>query len=60
MASTSTMQQIKEATKYDMPLLLDHTNEMQPMAQVSKIKGFLKSCVKVVNDPSSIKIFQNI
>ena len=40
--------------------LLDHTNEMQPMGQVSTIKGFLQSCVKVLNDPSSIKILQNI
>jgi hypothetical protein len=43
-----------------MPPLLDHTNEMQPMGQVSKIKGFLQSCVKLLNDPSSIKILKNI
>jgi hypothetical protein len=43
-----------------MPLLLDHTNEMQPKGQVSTIKGFLQSCVKVLNDPSSMKILQNI
>jgi hypothetical protein len=58
--STSIVQQIKEEPEYDMPLLLDHTNEMQPMGQVRTIKGFLKSCVKVLNDPSSIKILQNI
>jgi hypothetical protein len=40
MASTSTVQQNKEASEYEMPPLLDHTNEMQPMGQVSKIKGF--------------------
>jgi hypothetical protein len=43
-----------------MPLVLDHTNEMQPMGQVSTIKVFLQSCVKVLNDPSSMKILQNI
>jgi hypothetical protein len=60
MVSTSTMQQRKEASKYDMPLLLDHTNEMRPMGQVSIVKGFLQSCVKVLNDLSSVKILQNI
>ena len=43
-----------------MPPLLDHTNEMQSMGQVSTIKGFLQSCVKILNDPSSMKILQNI
>jgi hypothetical protein len=43
-----------------MPPLLDHANEMKPLGQVSTIKGFLQSCIKVVNDPSSVKIFQNI
>jgi hypothetical protein len=60
MASTSIAQQKKEAPKYEMPPLLDHTNEMQPMGQVNIIKGFLQSCVKVLNDPSSVKILQNI
>jgi hypothetical protein len=55
--STSTAQQSKEASEYKMPPLLDHTNKVQPMGQVSTIKGFLKSCVKVLNDPSSVKIF---
>jgi hypothetical protein len=41
MASTSTAQQSKEAPEYEMPPLLDHTNEMQPMGQVSTIK---KNC----------------
>jgi hypothetical protein len=58
--STSTAQQIKEASKYDMPPLLDHTNEMQPVGQVSTIKGFLQSCVKLLNDPSTVKILQNV
>jgi hypothetical protein len=45
MASTSTVQQNKEAPEYEIPPPLDHTNEMQPMGQVSKIKGFLQSCI---------------
>jgi hypothetical protein len=43
-----------------MPPLLDHANEMKSMGQVSTIKGFLQSCVKVLNDLSSVKILQNI
>jgi hypothetical protein len=43
-----------------MPPSLDHTKEMKPLGQVSTIKGFLQSCVKILNDPSSVKIFQNI
>jgi hypothetical protein len=43
-----------------MPPLLDHTNEMKPMGQVSTINNFLRSCVKLLNDPYAVKIFQNI
>jgi hypothetical protein len=43
-----------------MPPSLDHTKETQPLGQVSTIKGFLKSCVKILNDPSSVKILQNM
>jgi hypothetical protein len=53
---TSSAQQRKEALEYEIPPLLDHTNEMQPMGQVSTIKGFFQLCVKVLNDPSSVKI----
>jgi hypothetical protein len=60
MAPTSNVQQNKEAPEYEMPPSLDHTNEMQPKGQVSTIKGFLQSCVKLLNDPSSVKILQNI
>jgi hypothetical protein len=58
--STSTAQQNKEDPEYEMPPLLDHTKEMQPLGQVSTIKGFLQSCVKLLNDPSTVKILQNI
>jgi hypothetical protein len=60
MPSTSTVQQNKEAPEYEMPPLLDHTNKIQSMGQVSTIKGFLQSCLKVLNDPSSVKVFQNL
>jgi hypothetical protein len=45
---------------YEMPLSMDHTNEVPPVAQVSTIKTFLQSCVKLLNDPSSIKVLQNM
>jgi hypothetical protein len=54
------VQPCKEAPEYEMPPSLDHTNGMHPKGQVSTIKGFLKSCVKVLSDPSSVKILQNI
>jgi hypothetical protein len=50
----------KEVPEYDMPPSLHHTKEMQPLGKVSTIKGFLKSCVKLLNDPSSIKILQSM
>jgi hypothetical protein len=57
---TSTAQPHKEAPEYEMPPSLDYTNEIHPTGQVSTIKGLLKSCVKVLSDPSSMKILQNI
>jgi hypothetical protein len=59
-ALTSTMQPFKEAPEYEMSSSLDHTNGMQPKGKVSTIKGFLQSCMKVLSDPSSMKILQNI
>jgi hypothetical protein len=45
--STSNAHPHKEAPEYDIPASLDHTNEMHPTGQVSEIKRFLQSCVKV-------------
>ena len=39
---------------------LDHTNKIQPKKQVSTIKEFFQSCIKMLSDPSSVKILQNI
>jgi hypothetical protein len=43
-----------------MPPSLDHTKQAQPLGQVSTIKGFLQSCVIILNDPSSVKVLQNM
>jgi hypothetical protein len=59
-ASTSTVQHNKEVPVYEMPPSLDHTKEAQPLGQVSMIKGFLKSYVKLLNDPFSVKVLQNM
>jgi hypothetical protein len=56
----STAQQSKEAPEYEMPPSLDHTNRIQPKEQVSTIKEFLQSCIKMLSDPSFVKILQNI
>jgi hypothetical protein len=58
--STSTTQHDEEVPAYEIPPSLDHTKEAQPLGQVSTIKGFLKSCVKLLNDPSFVKVLQNI
>jgi len=39
---------------------MDHTTEAPPLVQVSTIKNFLQSCVKILNDPSSVKVFENM
>jgi hypothetical protein len=45
---------------YEMHSSLDHTNEAQPLGQISTIKTFMQSCVKLLNDPSSVKVLQNM
>jgi hypothetical protein len=59
-SSTSTAQHSKEVSEYKMPPSLDHTKEMKLLGQVSTIKGFLQSCVKILNDPYSFKILQSM
>jgi hypothetical protein len=43
-----------------MPPSLDQTKEAQPPGQVSTIKIFLQYCVKILNDPSSMKVLQSM
>jgi hypothetical protein len=54
--STSTAQQNHNSPMYEIPSSMDHTSEAQPLDQVSTIKTFLQSYVKLLNDPSSVKI----
>ena len=39
---------------------MDHNRKGQPLEKVSNIKTFLQSCVKLLNDPSSVKVLQNM
>ena len=54
------MQPVHEALEYEMLPSLDYTNKIPPKGQVSTIKDFLQSCIKMLSDPSSVKILQNI
>jgi hypothetical protein len=60
MASKSTAQHTQEVLAYEMPPSLDLTKEAQPLEQVSMIKGFLQSSDKLLNDPSSARVLQNM
>jgi hypothetical protein len=59
-ASTSVAQHTQNVPMYEIPLSMDHTNKTQPEEKVSTIKTFLQSCVKLLNDPSSVKVLQNM
>jgi hypothetical protein len=59
-ASTSVVQQTQNPPIYGMSFSMDHTNKEQPLEKVSTIKTFLQSCVKLLNDPSSVKVLQNM
>jgi hypothetical protein len=45
---------------YEMPSSNDHTSKGKPLEQVSTIKKNLQSCVTLLNDPSFLKVLQNM
>jgi hypothetical protein len=53
-------QHTQNVPMYKMPLSMDHTTEAPSLVQVSTIKTFLQSCLKLLNDPSSVKVLQNM
>ena len=59
-ALTTNAKHSKEVVEYEMPPSLDHTKGTQPLGKVSTIKVFLQSCVKLLNDPSYVKVLQNM
>jgi Golgi nucleoside diphosphatase len=58
--STSLTHQNKKPPMYDMPYSMDHTSKGHPLEKVSTIKNFLQSCVKLLNDPSFVKVLTNL
>jgi hypothetical protein len=54
--STSIAQQNQDPPMYEMPSSMDHTNKGKPLEQENTINIFLQYCVKLLNDPSSIKV----
>jgi hypothetical protein len=58
--STSASQQNQDSPMYEIPSSMDHTSKWKPLEQVSTIKKKLQSNVKILNDPSSVKILQNM
>jgi hypothetical protein len=59
-ASTSVAKHTHNIPMYEIPSSMDHTSEAPPLAQVSTINTFLQSCVKLLNDPSSVKVLKNM
>jgi hypothetical protein len=58
--STSVAQQLENPPIYGVAFSMDHTSEVQHLEQVSTINTFMQSCVKLFNDPSSIKVLKYI
>jgi hypothetical protein len=45
---------------YDMPHLFDQTNKDQTLEQVSNLKIFFGSCLKLLNDKTFLRVFQSL
>jgi hypothetical protein len=55
-ASTSGTKLIDEIPMYNMSPLFNQTNIEKPLEQVSNLRNFLGSCVKLLNDKNSLQI----
>jgi hypothetical protein len=58
--SISTVQHTQNVPMYEIPSSMDHTSESQALEHVSNTKKKLQSYVKLLKDPSSVKILQNL
>jgi hypothetical protein len=45
---------------YDMPSLFDQINKEKPLEQVSNLRNFLGSCVKLINDKKSLQVLKKL
>ena len=58
--STSVVQQTHDPPMYEIQSSMDHTSKGQPLEKVSTINTFSQSHIKLLNDPSSVKVLQNM
>jgi hypothetical protein len=58
--STSNAHPGYDVILYDMPHPYDHTREYHPSQKVSNLRNFLVSCLKLLNDQTSIQASQSL
>jgi hypothetical protein len=58
--STSRTKPVDEVTVYDMPSLFYQTSKEKPSEQVSNLRNFLVSCVKLLNNKNSLQVLQSL
>jgi hypothetical protein len=58
--STSGTKPVDEVPVYAMPPIFDQTSKVQPLEKVSKLRNFLGSCVKLLNDKNSLQVLQSL
>jgi hypothetical protein len=59
-ASTSRMKPVYHIPVYEMSPLFDQTSREQPSEQVGNMIKKFGSCVKLLNDKSSLQVLQNL
>jgi hypothetical protein len=58
--SASRTKPVDEIPVYEMPPLFYQTIKEKPSEQVSNLRNFLGSCVKLLNDRNSLQILQSL
>jgi len=51
---------LDEVLVYEMPPLFDHTKKEPPSNQLSNLRNFLGSCVKLLNDKNYLQVLQSL
>jgi hypothetical protein len=59
-ASTSGTNPGDDIPVYDMPLLFYQNNKENPSEELSNLKNVLVSCVKLLNDKTSLQVLQSL
>jgi hypothetical protein len=58
--STSGTKRGDDVVVYDMPHMFEQTSRDHPSKQVSNLRNFLGSCVKLLNDKNSLEVLQSL